>query len=133
MLNINIPALNLDTEEAGKWFPYRGDIKFKIARMDNDAYLAGAAEMYALLAKDLSNTSTYEQADFMFTLYARYILMDWEGVVDNESGDILEYSFDQGKEVLADPKYKDVLSFVLKHSREIDEYWEAKTETVGEQ
>jgi hypothetical protein len=132
-MNLNIPSLDLEIEEAGKWFPYRGNIRLRIARMNNDSYLAGAAEMYSLLDEGGASASVDKQGAFMLTLYARYILKDWEGVVDSDSGDVVAYTHEDGETLLGDPRYKDLLSFVLEKSRSINEYWEDKTAAAGEE
>jgi hypothetical protein len=129
-MQLNIPALDLVSEEKGKWFKYRGEIRFKIARIGNDAYLAGAAEMYEL-TKDDDNLNERDQAELMAELYSRYILMDWDGVVDKDTDKYVKYDHEVGKKVLRDEKYKDALKFILRNARSIEEYWQEDTKETA--
>jgi len=131
-MNLNIPALDLAIEEEGKWFTYRGAIRLKVARMDNDAYVGGASEMHKLIDEKSGKVSADEKKVFMLTLYSRYILMDWEGVVDNATDEPVAYTPEAGLAVFSEAKYKDLFSFVMTRSMSIAEYWEEKTAEMGE-
>ena len=132
-MDLNIPALDVETESQGKWFLYRGNIRLKIARMNNDPYIEGAAEMASMLEEDLGDADEKKQVEFMATLYSRYILKDWGGVVNKAGGKKVKYTSKIGVGVLADKKYKHMLAFILRKSRDINEYWEEKTEETGEE
>lgn len=132
-MELNIPALDLTIEEEGKWFTYRDSIQFKIARMNNDAFLAGAAAMYAALDSDLKDSTEEQKGTFMITLYARYILKDWKGVINVADDETVDYTYETGIALLSETKYKDALSFILEKARAISEYWEERTVEVGEE
>jgi hypothetical protein len=130
-MQLNIPSIDIDVETDGKWFTYKGSIRFKIARIGNDAYKAGAAAMYELSQAEKEDLSAEQQASMMAELYSRYILMDWDGVVDINTSMAVEYTPAVGMDVLLAPKHKDLLSFILRQAGSIDNYWQEVTQETG--
>jgi len=129
-MNLNIPRIDLDAEINGRWHTFQGDIKLKIARMNNEDFIAGIAEMRDLVEEE--EPTEDERGKMLALLYARYILRDWSGVIDKDTKKPVPYTPDAGSQILEQKQYKELLNFVVKRSASSSENWEEKTQAMGE-
>lgn len=79
---------NRDAEEHGTWMDYGDGVRFLVARKTNDEYRTFISKQWRSHDRLLSAKNPSKQADklaekFMLEATARYILRDWEGLVNN--------------------------------------------------
>ena len=99
---------NPEVETEGVWQNYGGGLRVKIARMSNPKYEEYLREqtkphMRRLRSGNLENDVIEEITQ---KAMARYILLNWEGLKDENDQEI-PYSEKKAFELLSDPKYKD--------------------------
>jgi hypothetical protein len=95
----------LDLINQGRWVQYDEDTRFKIARLDNESYQVGLERHRRALKRiedgkvgveSVEQTIVEAQAD----LLAKYVLLDWDGVIDADTGKPLPYSQDIARQNL---------------------------------
>ena len=129
MLNINLPKVNLDLAEDGKWFEFTDDISFKIARDNNPKHKR------ALQAKFKQIQKWQEKGDFRKIehltneIIVRYLLKDWKGIKE-EGGKMLPFSEDTALTIVSDPQYESIKEFIQDSSRDYMEFEVEVEETV---
>lgn len=112
-----------DLQENGKWVEYDGG-KFKVASIATPKFIQG----YTSLDTDTDNL-TEEQAKVfslkLNTLLAEVILLDWEGVVDEDDKPV-DYTTEGGIELLEEDTV--FASWLLNYTKEVNNY---KRESVA--
>jgi len=124
MLNLNLPKLNIESETLGIWFQYNDKISFKVARYGNVEYIKQMLkfrEEYQPMLDD-KKIEEEEAKRILAEIYASTILKDWRGIED--SGKELEYTVENGKEMLSDERYRDISEFITHRAQESSNYYE---------
>lgn len=108
-MDIRKLRIDVDAAKNGVWFPYEGNVRFKVARAGNAHNLAFRAAKVRELGAKIDDEEVVRRLDVEAT--AKTILMDWDGV-DGEDGKPIPYTYEKGIEFLSDPAYDDVFRAV---------------------
>lgn len=102
---------NEEAEVEGVWVDYLSDSRLKLARWDNEKAQTARFESYhnneaILKSKDKDGGTTVADAkakEIEINTLANYVLVGWEGIVDDEGNEI-PYSSELAKEYLAESR-----------------------------
>lgn len=113
---MKLSRLKIDRDLAtnGVWVEFAPGVEFLIARAQNAKYRAVYAQLSRDYADVLRNGNLDEDVarEIAAEANARAVLLGWRGVEDDE-GNAIDYTWEKGKEVLADPAYEDIFDFVV--------------------
>lgn len=89
-------------EQEGVWVDYSPGVRFKIARTENPRYRRRLKQLSEPLRHQLRvRTLSAEQAEDIVTrVVAETVLLDWEGIEHEETGEPLPYTTDEGYKAL---------------------------------
>ena len=82
----------------GVWVDFGGGAKFKIASLSNPQFQQAFAAKRAPYDKMRRTLSEEEMLDIMCFCLARFVVLDWENVFENDK--LIKYSADKAEEVL---------------------------------
>lgn len=106
-----------ELQENGKWVDYDGG-KFKVASIASPKFIKG----YTALDTDTENLTEEQSKEFSLklnTLLAETILLDWEGVVDEDDKEE-KYTVEGGIELLEEDAV--FASWLLNFTKEVNNY-----------
>lgn len=110
---------DLKAVEEGVWIPFAAGIRLKIARYGNTRFQEFAVKHgKPFIGADLAEGSK-DLEETVIHAVAHYILLDWENVEDDD-GELIEYSSDIGFEYLNNPEYEELLLFIIRASKRND-------------
>lgn len=125
MVKLSALRTDLNKENKGVWVDWVAGVRFKIARMNNDAFDAFIIERQKAsigrLRKKKQGTDEEKEA-MMYEAIARTVLLDWEGVEDEATGEPLKYTPERGIAALSDPEQKDMFRFIVRSAGDSDNY-----------
>jgi len=114
MARLSSIRTNMEMAEKGVWVPYEAGIEIKVTSIDNSKYRACVE---ALLKPHLRRIRAglielEEKSKLIRPAVAKYILVDWKGIEDDE-GNNIEYSVAKAEEILGDGAFSNFYDFVL--------------------
>ena len=118
-----LSSLAIDPEIArfGVWFDYAMGVRFRIARANNDAATRAITVMVAEEKKAGRVIDAARLQEIATECTAAHILRDWSGI-DGDDGRPVPYSIAAALDVLRDPQYADVRTFVDEASRDLQTF-----------
>lgn len=119
MLELNLPALDIDKANNGKWFAYTTGIKFKIAMHNNPNHRKAMRDMVSA-NPEMADMQAEELMDQSIIAEANGLLVDWEGLTDNDKP--FEPTLPNKIAFLSDPAYKPIREWILVKSQEQASY-----------
>ena len=128
MQELNLPSINMDVAEDGKWFVFNNDISFKVARDGNPKHKRALQSKFKQMTK-LRERGDIARLEHMNTeMQAQYILRDWKGIKDDKGKEVT-YSMEVGLTVLSNPRYAQVKEFIQDCSADSAEFEEDLIDT----
>ena len=121
-------------EREGVWQQWVGDVRLRIRRAGNPdynrAFSDGLRPHRALIRADALPAETMERVQRRAVAVA--VLVGWEGIQDDETGEPIPYSVERAEEVLSDPGLHDLYEFVVACSVRMENYrLEEREEDLG--
>jgi hypothetical protein len=107
-------------EQDGAWVTLGGAAKILVARVGNKNYgrlLATRVDENQAVLDAKSDDSDVVSDEIMAEVYAKTILLGWEGI--SFDGAELEYNYENAKKALG---LKDFMALVAKHAKNIENY-----------
>lgn len=125
-LKLSTLAINGDAESAGVWVEFAEGCDLRIARLNNPGW-------EAFIAKEAERRRRWRSRDETKSIeikaYARHILKDWRGLIDDDGTEI-PYSVETAKQILTD--YPDLREFVILVAQDNDRFrTEAREDAEG--
>lgn len=120
MLDLNVPALDLELSEQGKWFVYDGDIRFRIAMHNNPVH---RREMRKAAQNNLETIKDGKQEDLLAVSVeaeAVGILVDWEGLSNGNKK--FPPTLENKILFLNDPAYMPIREWILQQSQKQENF-----------
>lgn len=125
---------DLDKAKNGVWVNVDpdGDVKIKVARMNNSEYQAYLSELLGVSGRRITGGTLRRMQDqktrseAVRKALARHVLLDWKGFTDN--GEEVPYSEKKALELLTDPAYQDFYDLVLQSASDEDLFREEEEE-----
>jgi hypothetical protein len=120
-------ATNSDSEVAGVWVPYAGDVEFLIARAGNKVYARNFLKLYQASRRVIEAkgpTAEAKAEEINIETAAKGILLGWKGDLQFK-GQPLPYSFENAKLLLG---VADFRNWVREQSEDMAKYKVVKDE-----
>ena len=124
-LDLRTIAVDVKKASEGVWIKYMGG-EFKIARYNNRSAEAARAQVmaehYEKLREKIDKEEDFTNEDDLefhranAKVMAEEILLDWRGVVNDDSGEELKYTSEAGYKILSDLAYFDLYQFIFNES-----------------
>ncbi|ALO39695.1 hypothetical protein E5C31_11975 [Providencia rettgeri] len=121
-----------------RWEDYTDDVSFKLTRLDTEAYQIALERVRRLIAREdagqslssiLVSDSDVREHDIQCQLLGRYIIRDWKGQIQDETGRQVPYSPENAAALLSGDS--DLFTWVLLHAAQLaKEAQEEAKETV---
>lgn len=120
-LGIELDAIASDTalQRDGVWVDYRG-ARFRIASAYQADYQRESNKLLNLNGPKLAGPNAWAQTTYevIAPAVAQYLLRDWSGIIEN--GKPVPYTKERGAKTLSDPRFFDLMRFVLLNARSVD-------------
>jgi hypothetical protein len=118
----NIPRIDINAGEAGKWFDYpkAAGVRFRVRRATS-ATVQDAKKSFIDQIGARGVPLTSEQLEQLGIIVSVAALADWEGILD-ENDKPIPHSDDVAREVLSNPEYEELLTFISVSASDIDNY-----------
>lgn len=127
-----LPRQDLGKTVDGIWVDWEGGVRFKIARLNNSRYKAEVARQKAAIAvqsRTKRDASTADDNDAVRRAASSCILLDWSGIKD-ENGEAWSWSPERALELMTDPQWEEIATFVMAISQEYALYRTEAAETA---
>jgi hypothetical protein len=109
-------------EIEGRWVDYAPGIRFKIARASNKHFSRLFTREYAknrMVLEAKGEAAEAKSDELMAKVFAKTILVDWEGPIKFQKKDYSVYSVEKAEEML---RVKDFRRWVASQSEDFDAY-----------
>lgn len=132
MKGLNLPTVDLETAEAGKWFDFNETMSFRIAKDGNAKHKRAVQGKFAQIEK-LRGRNDFNRIEALTNeLMSKYILKDWKGVTEetDEGTVVLPFSSEVALTILSNPAYEIIKEFVLDCSQSRTDFETGEDELV---
>ena len=124
---------NPELESKGVWVDYGEGLEFLIAKMSNPQYMAEIRKQVREKRVQFRHgkVSDEETEEMTIKAVAKTVLLGWKNL-QGEDGKDIPYSQEKAYEILSDPCYRDLYTFIIEVSAEKETFaLEARKEAVG--
>jgi hypothetical protein len=133
MLKLNLPTVDLESSENGKWFDFNDTISFRIARDGNKNHKRALQSRFKQIAKMREKNDFQRIERLTNEMMAKHILKDWKGVMEATAGGeekALEFNESNALSIISDPMYQIIKEFITDCSQEGSEFETGEDEIV---
>jgi len=134
MLKLNLPTVDLETAEDGKWFDFNETISFRVARDGNKAHKRAMQNRFKQLEKMRDKHDFKRIEAFTNEMLAKYILKDWKGIIEQGVGDkkdkALPFDETNAMSIISDPAYEIIKEFITDCSQSSVDFETGEDDTV---
>lgn len=134
MLDLDHIAVDPEKANNGTWVKWIGNSEFLIARYNNGKAEAARAEASLAVYKALQDNSDPEKVGEInrasqIQVIANHILLDWKNL--GRAGQEIPFSREAAIEILSDPRYEDLVQFIITEAINYENFREEnETEVV---
>jgi hypothetical protein len=123
MAKLHAIATDMNKAENGIWIPYEAGIELRIARYGNKNHNQYARQLLKPHVEIIRGRNAEPELlnDIDRQAAAKYILMDWKNIQDDDGKDI-PFSTEKALELFRDPAYEDFYKFVIQVSMNRENY-----------
>lgn len=102
MLKVATTAADVRLEAEGVWVEYKDGVDLKLARQGNPEFVKEYDKQRAPYRKQLKRDTLPSniQLKMLCAVYARTVLLDWRGKIEDYEGNALKYTPKLGNDVL---------------------------------
>jgi len=114
---------DMEKVEKGVWVDYAAGIKLCIASINNTQYKKARSRLLKPYLRQVraKAMNAEEILDILKPAAAKYLLIDWKNIEDEE-GNLVEYSYEKALEFFKEPALSDLYNFVLETAGENEVY-----------
>ena len=128
IMKLNLPTVDLETAEDGKWFPFNDTISFRVARDGNRNHKRALQNKFKSIEKMRTKNDFAAVERLTNEMMVKYILKDWKGLEDD--GQALPFSEDAALNVISNPEYEIIKEFITDCSQDRSEFETGEDEIV---
>jgi len=127
-MNFNIPALDVQGSNNGRWFDWKYGISCKIARHGNPEY---SKRLLEILDAHVGESDATEVATEIVAMSADTILLDFKGLTDGEKEPTeIPYSREVAIELLTAEEFIEFQTWVELTSKKMSNFYKEKNKEV---